>query len=512
LLAEQRAGAAWLDWKLKAGVELIVKDVADGEFANVYVKRVKAPPLALAGGLPQVITAEIVNRTDQPLTNVPVVLTVAGAEAGRDSVNIRANSETYVRFRCAFKDPGDVAGTVAVQLDKKRAIADELSADNAAYFCVPVKPKVRVLLVNGDPDPTLSRNDGFFISKALAPNVAETLSPFEVREVSPAELAAGDLAGVSAVLLANVDAVSPPAAAALRSFVASGGGGGFGVGAKVTAARFNATFAGVAPCNLYATALGAGDDPVRISLIDFKHEVFQEFAGPRRGDFARAAFRQYFLVAQSQAARKLARFNNGHPALLEKRIGAGRSVLFASAADVEWNDLWIKSIFAPFIHELTRHLCGARAGGGERNHLVGREIIRRLPPSEKDVTVRGPDGEAVDASIDAAGGEGAVRSVRFAPRAPGVYELASAGGSARYAANIDPGEPDPTRLDTRVLAAKLQSDPEGAERQAGGGAILPPDTAQEAAESRQRIWMLLLALMLAALAAEMVIAAWTGAR
>ncbi len=512
-------------WKLKPGIALVIKDVAApageesappspgaqaaDEFPNVYVKRVKAPELALAGGLPLAVSAEIVNRTDRQLSNVPVVLRVAGKPVGKDSVNIRPFSQTRVRFRHTFRTPGDVAGSVTIDLGGRK-VGDTLAADNVGYFCLPVKPRVHVLLVNGDPDADLSRNDGLYLKTALAPGDAP--SPFEVREIAPDAFKPADLTGVSAVLLTNVESVPAPAATALKRFLISGGGVAFFVAGKVTPARFNRTFAGIAPCKLGRLGRSDGDDPVSINpAVDYRHEIFQVFYGPRRGDFSLAPFGQYFTLTESQAARKLARFNNGHPALLEERIGQGRSVLFASSADMEWSEFCIKSIFPPFIQELTRVLCGELAGGGERNRLAGESVEHPVPADVKQVTLRGPDGKAT--TLQAAGGDQTSprRSVTFLATAPGVYELTYAGGKARYAANIAPGEPDPVRLDTAVLASRLVSDPLAGRRQVGVGAIMPAETARQRAEASQRYWMWLLALVLAALVVEMVVAARAGA-
>ncbi len=481
------------------------------EFPNVFIEKVAVPRLVLAGGLPQVISAKIVNRTGKPVNDAQVVLRMAGKEVGRDAVNIRPHSEAFVRFRHTFKKAGDTAGSVAIKIEKQRNLGDELPDDNVAYFCIPVTPRVNVLIVNGDPNPKLNRNDAFFVQKALVPGTEDTPSPFQVREVLPAALKPADLKGVDAVIFTDADSVPASNLPALKQFVASGGGVAFFCGSKTRPAEFNQSFAGLAPGKLLKLAAKDTSSPVAISYVDFKHEIFQEFRGQRRGDFARAYFIQYYLVQAPQSAKRLARFNNWHPVLLEQKMGKGKSLLFVSSVDLEWNNLCIKSIFPPFIHELARRLCGERAAGGVRNLVVGERLAHRLPGAADKVELRRPDGKKSKLDPVTVGeGEKAEKIVAFTPEKPGIYEVAYAGGPGRFAANIEPGEPDSTRLDVDVLITTVRPDPTAKQKKLGAGAILPKATVRERAEGQQKLWMYVLGLVLVVLAVEMVIAAKAG--
>ena len=48
----------------------------------------------------------------------------------------------------------------------------------------------------------------------------------------------------------------------------------------------------------------------------------------------------------------LARFDGGAPALLERRVGSGRVLLWASTLDLSWSDLPLKPVFLPFVHRV----------------------------------------------------------------------------------------------------------------------------------------------------------------
>jgi len=504
--------------KADAAAEALRRPHAGAEFPNVYIERVAVPRIVVAGGFAEVISARIVNRTAKPLNNAQVVLRLAGKVVEKKAVNIRPNSGTPVRFRRIFKDPGDTVGSIHIEAD------DSLKKDNVAYFCVHVTPRVRVLLVNGEPNERLNRNDGFFIAKALDPGTPDVSSPFEVREVTPQKMTPADVKGVNGIIFSNVASLSQLNLAAVRKFIRDDGGGvAFFVGPKVVPETFNQSLGGIAPCQLFQLGRQAGDDPVTISVLEWRHEIFREFYGPRKGDFASARFAQYFQVKDSHAATILARFNNWRPALLEKRIGKGKSLLFVSAADLEWNNLCIKTIFPPFIHELTRRLCTERAAG-DRNLIVGDRIAHRVGPEVKQVELRPPGGKTRTLPVVSLAGEAeepeqpegetpkaVEKMVSFPADEPGVYEMTFQGGQARFAVNLDPREPDTAPLDTKVLVASIRSDkiPPGVVVAGGCESVLSKSTPRERAESQQKLWIYLIALVLVVLAVEMVLAART---
>ncbi len=496
-------------WKLSRGTAITVRDVAEDkqDMANVFIERVAVPRLVVAGSSPEVVSAKIVNRTDQPVQNAEVTFTVDGKVVEKTRVNIRPGSEMPLRFRHAFEQPGDTVGSIALKYD------DALQADNVAYFCVHVTPRVRVLLVNGDPSRQLVRNDAFFIKTALAPPVEGQTSPFSVVETTPEAVSAAQLQQADAVLLANVGKLSPAATDALRDFLNRGGGVCLLCGEKVNPDEFNASLGQLAPCRLWKTAMQQGQTPTVISIVDLKHEIFSPFSGPRTGNLAAGEFYQYYLVKPMQAASVLARFDTGDPALLEVRVGKGKSILFPSALDLEWNNLCLKSVFVPFVHQLAKRLC-AEQSAGVQNLLVGERVPYRLPAEAQKVQLRSPDGKTGELATLSAGGDETTRTAVFVPEAPGLYELTYAAASpdkARFAINLDPREPDLTGLDTRELVSSVQLSPAPDVKEgAGATALLGRETARERAESQQKIWAYLIGFVLLALGVEMVLAARTG--
>jgi len=515
------------DWTLPPGIELAIRNVAAKPVPNVFIGRVVVPRLVVAGGFVEVVSATVRNLTDKPLADARVTFRVGGEEKGTLSVNLRPGEETPVRFRHKFIEPGDVTGSTSVQAD------DGLPEDNVAHFCVHVTPRVHVLLVNADRSEKAVLNDGLFIKTALAPATEGVVSPFEVREIGPDEMKPADLDGTDVVLFLNVSKLSAAVVSAPQSalrtphsafgsplgrFVAGGGGVGFICGSKVVPEDFNRTFGGLAPCKLLRFAMQEGDPPVVINQLDLRHEVFAEFAQPHSGDFSVAEFTQYFLTSDSLHAQVPARFSHrdAHPALLERDFGReangakGKALLFVSSLDLEWNNLCLKSVFVPFVHQMVKRLC-ARRTGGTRNFAVAEEVTCPVPDEAGTATLWCRTSKSEPPTELRPHPTGGGKVVAFSPEKPGIYEVAWKGGSASFAVTLDPNEPDLRPLDTKLLLSAVQKASAGERSPAVGSAsVLAGATVRERLESRQAAWWYLVLAVVAVLCVEMWLATRIG--
>ena len=270
-------------------------------------------------------------------------------------------------------------------------------------------------------------------------------------------------------------------------------------------AQFNESFGTVAPCKLWKLGIEKGDVPVHINLIDMGHEIFQPFSKPHSGDFAAARFNQYFLVKDSQESNVLARFSNNHPALFEKTTGNGKSILFVSSLDLEWNNLCIKSIFVPFVHQLARRLCSKKDSTGARNLTVDDDITYHLAEDAQSTELRAPSGKTVDLKVHESD---SFKMVNFQPEEPGIYELDFKKGIAKFAVNFNPKEPDLRPLDIKLFKSSVMPDKElEGERAAGLGNVAAGSSAYERVEEHQKLWRHLILFVLVLVGIEMYFAA-----
>ena len=166
-------------------------------------------------------------------------------------------------------------------------------------------------------------------------------------------------------------------------------------------------------------------------------------------------------------------------------------MLFASALDLEWNNLALQGLFLPFVHQTLRHL--VQPESKQRAYQVGDNFS--LVPSGEAISVSATDtnGQNIDFSND---------EFMITATTPGLITVEVDGKIERYAVNILPEESNFIRTAVSTLY----------------DSIINPDTnpiqsrevqtAQliEELERPQRIWWWILCLVMLLVIAEAVIA------
>jgi hypothetical protein len=254
----------------------------------------------------------------------------------------------------------------------------------------------------------------------------------------------------------------------------------------------------------------------RLSGMDYGHAIFEPFRAPRSGDFSSARFYSYRTLGAAKDASVLARFDTGEPALVERAAGRGRVILYASTLDLNWNDLALKPMFLPFVHQLGRHLSGfkeqppwltigqvldidaAEIAAGATSGSAARAAAGR--------TILTPSGQRRDLPVAVAATPGGTAPATAALELTeqGFYEIRGAGrepGPTIVAAsNVSLAESNLDRMDPKELVAAVSGN--GTTGSTSGQDVLP-DEAQELA---QRVWWYLLFAGILLLIAETVLA------
>jgi len=245
----------------------------------------------------------------------------------------------------------------------------------------------------------------------------------------------------------------------------------------------------------------AGTTGGTLGSIDFSHPVFEIFSSPRSGDLSAAhVFRYRTLTA---AERVLARFDDGGVAVAERKVGSGTALAFTSTLDTYWNDVPLKPVFVPFVHQVMRHL--GRYVEPKAWYTVGESYDpadapptaagRRKPQTAAFVAIS-PSGRAVEPVA----GIGR-RTVPL--NDAGFYEIRPSDASAEpdlVAVNGAIAESDLSPLDSMALTASVV--PAGGAAAAGRGRVM----SAEDGERRQSLWWYLLAVGLLLLAVEAAVA------
>ena len=460
------------------------------------------------------VTAGVLNRTAADATAIPVQLEMAGRIVQTLAVNVAGNGSATVTFapvsiaatitRATVRLGSDAPKGVAVQSGVAPAASaiDALARDNVFNFTItPSAPVPVTVVTQGNRDEA-----NLYLTRALAIGEAPR---FET-SLQSADALAGDAVNRARLLVLNDVSVSEAAAAKLVTFVEGGGGLLMALGPRASwpSAREAWLPAVVGPAIDRTRGAAA-----KLSGMDYGHAVFEPFRAPRSGDFSTARFYSYRGLKAAKEATVLARFDTGEPALVEKAIGRGRIVMFASTIDLSWNDLALKPVFLPFVHQLGRHLSGFREQPayltiGEVLDITAAEIAAGATTSAALTTggrtVLAPSGQRRDLTVATASAPGATASAALELTEQGFYEVRGAGREAGpmivAAANVNIAESNLDRMDPKELVAGVTGN--GAASSTGAQDVLP-DKAQELA---QRVWWYLLFAGILLLIAETVVA------
>jgi hypothetical protein len=172
-----------------------------------------------------------------------------------------------------------------------------------------------------------------------------------------------------------------------------------------------------------AGAISPDSNPRQASFTatDARHPIFRPF-GPLAANLGQVRFARTWRV-QENGWDVAARFSDGTPALLERREGQGRLVLFASDLDRRWNDFPLHPAFVPFTVETVRYVIGGRDPA--RDYLIGHAPagvppqpgLVRLPQDGRTIVLNVDNRESNAARMSPSAFTGMLQRVDQAPAA-----------------------------------------------------------------------------------------------
>ena len=469
--------SAWLGAegvRLPDGATVTPLSVAEGEAANVAITPAVLQRSTFDGQERVTVTAGAINR-GPAIASLSLSLEVDGRTIQSKPVTLGEGGSASVTFDPFTPSSKFTRGAVRLPDDK-------LAADNAYHFVVTPRDRIKVILA-GRPG---AREGNLYLERAL--ELGDTPS-FDVVQRPVESISADDVSGAAVVVLNDV-AVSPAIAARLGAFVENGGGLFFVLGPR-------AIWPGspdILPVVPGQPADRSRGTPGRIGVVEYGHPIFETFRAPRSGDFSSARFYGYRSAVPSPDAQVLARFDDGAPALVERRVGRGKVVVWTSTFDVAWNDLALKPVFLPFVHRVGANL--AAYTQRPASLTVGDVFSGREPGVKNEGRVAlTPSGERLPLDDSTKGvvqlQEAGFYEVRSSEKDPAAMTVAS---------NVDLTESDLTPIDPQDVSA-------GATGKAGG-ASAPGSNAVvtiEEQERAQRVWWYLLFAGLIVLGVETVL-------
>jgi aerotolerance regulator-like protein/VWA domain-containing protein len=459
--------------RLPDGVTLIPKPITDSSTSNLSVTPVSLQRSTFSEQDRVTVTGGLTNHSSSAAPNIEVSLEIDGRAVQTERVSVEPNSSASVTFAPFTPAARSTRGTVRVANDK-------LPLDNAFNFVVSPKEAIRIIIAER---PGAPRGTSLYLSRALA--LGET-PPFDIVTRSIDSISTDDLQRASVVIL-NDAPVAQLTAERLGAFVARGGGLLIAMGSRATWPT------GTGSIDILGATLGQPIDrttgqAARLGALEYGDPIFEAFRAPRSGDFSGARFYSYRAVTPVKDGQVLARFDDGTPALVARRVGNGRVLLWTSSLDLQGNDLPLKAVFLPFVHRMVTAL----ASYTERpSWLTVGDVLEAgraapVPGASRQVQPRvvlTPSGERV--MLDGEGPD----VLELAEQ--GFYEVRAQGRDAAppmtVASNVDLSESDLTPMDPQEVVA-------GVLGRAGGAvpAGTNVSTTDQEQEKNQRVWWYLL--------------------
>ncbi|MDB4877617.1 MAG: double-transrane region domain protein [Gemmatimonadetes bacterium] len=477
------------------GTVVTTTDIGGGATPNVAVAQVTTDRDSTGDRDHVTVAARLINTGAAPKL-VTATLAIGGRDVQTKSVNLPASGAQQVAFTSIAVPSGATKGAV-------RITPDSLTPDDVLAFTIAPDDAVPVLVI--EPSGSAARaNQSLYLSRALA--IGDRPS-FRVTEKPADALTPRDFDGRALVVL---DETAPPGGAVgarLRALL-EGGGGIVIVPGSGRVETWPAEWRALLPATVGAVVDRTADAGGTLSSLDYAHPIFELFNAPRSGDFSTARFYRYRALTPQPGATVPARFDDGSPAMVERSVGTGKVVMWASTFDPYWTNLPLQPVFLPFVHQLGKHvgryadprasfIAGEVLDLSRHGELTAPFTAGRAADSSSELTLEAPSGarERVTAT-------GANHLVTL--REQGFYELrgrTTPTGSGRpIAVNVDPAESDLSHLDPPDVVVAVTA----VDGQRQPGSDVNTGTPQDQ-EQRQKIWWYLLLGAVVLMAVETVL-------
>ena len=478
-LQRSELAGTFSDMALPANVQLLTHAVISKPEPNWTVESVDAPGQVWGKDAKPVRVQAVIAGFGTSAARRTVSLVVNGKTAATKSVDVPGNGRATVEFpalevpygfnRCEIKIDG----------------ADGFAADDLRRFAVERSDPEKALLIHGYND---SRSP-LYVRAALS-SAAE--SAFTLESLAVNEAADRKPSKYAFVILSDLNNLPSILENSLTEYVRGGGSvfiaAGTSAGARTQVPIFGAH---IIDTRDYSRV------PDRFMTVGSTDSSYPAIA--KAQSWAGLKF-FYALNVDPGAARVIARLGDQTPLLMEKRIGEGRVVLFASGLDNLTNDFPLEPAFVPFIEQTARYLSGSERQGGARPVDAFFELRNAARSDQaQPVEVTDPDGKRPLSLSEAKSAQ------LFRLTGAGYYQFRLANGRQdEVGVNADPKESSLDVIPEDVLALWQGKRDQGTQDASLAGGTTSRKTAQSL------WWYVMLLAMTAALAESALASRYLG--
>jgi hypothetical protein len=453
------------------------------------------------------LRASIRNDTANAITGAQAVLAIGDQSRPVILPDLPAGQTTDVPLTVTMQKPGQIPLHLTLP-------GDAMPQDNSRWLALNVRQSLDISLVDGEPsgDPSGGPYQGAtgFLQNALTLGA----EPWHVERRSDTDWAGAPLASCDVLTMADVSSVSPERIAAIERLVRDGMGLMIFCGDLVDPDLYNRSLyrdgLGLLPARLDKPI----DEPVTGLVIEqLDQSPLSDLGKLLPSALARIKPRRFMVASvaggKRENVRVLARWNDaaGHPAVIEKRFGNGRVILWTMSANTQWGDWPKDSTFPLTVRSAAMSI--ARSEAHQDNLTAGQPIQFVLEEGQG----------AVDAKVSTPGHETPeAATVEKPEKSPAMIRAVQTAHAGTYMMNWKDGTGNLMQHLFCVNGDKAESDltPIG-DAELGGllGNLRPMivhySSGQNAlAQQGREIWRTFAMALLGLLAVETVLAVWVG--
>lgn len=404
-------------------VSLMLHPAATAAVPNWAVEGVSAPPLVW----------------DPHTTHVQAVIAGYGTPAATRVVSFLVNGKTIATRQVEVPPSGRATAEIdslglpygfsrcSVRIDA----ADALAADDEYVFAIERSDRKRGLFVY---QPSDTRSALYFDDAVKSAAQAAVV----LDKVTIDRAASVDPSLYSFIVISDVASMPEAFTSKVLDYVHRGGNVLIALGTVAAQQRTLPVYGGD-----IQTTRHYSRDSERFAGVGQTDSAFAAAGSPEEWEGVRF---YYATVLDDHNSTVAVRLQDGTPLLLEKAIGEGRVMVFASGFDNLTNDLPLHPVFVAFVERIVRHLAGNDARGGA--HQVDDLIaLRSTKEQAVGVEVVEPSGKHPLSLQEA------VSSQSYQLSHAGFYEVHLANGRQDLiGVNADRRESDLTPMPEDVLA------------------------------------------------------------
>ncbi len=434
--------------------QLFLVDAGMGLPSNVALRGMQAPDRVAITGRPFRVQVDLASfSADEEMRSLEVL--VDNVVRASQSVTLAPWSEQQVTATLRIPDSGP---SVVIEA---RIGPDAIASDNQIRRVVSARQSLDVLLVDGHPSDSLAESASGFLQLAISPTLSigsnHTISSsvFQPTVCTSVELSEMDLRLYDCIVLCDLASLEAAQIDRLTAFVNDGGGLIVSLGDQTDREAFQRTLgAALLPVDLLEYA-DHTSEPVNFETRDLDHPVLAPFRGHTDAGLSTAPVSRYARVKPRIEGnwQVILPYTTGDPALLERTLGRGRTVLVTTSLNDSWGHWVLWPSYVPLVNRLLQHSLEGRL---RSDPVTVGTPIREVFPHPVEGTVLLPSAQSVDALVETTDPETAL----FWPDTgiAGTYHLSAGPPVNRrksFAVNPDPAESDLRSLTLESLRRGL---------------------------------------------------------